>query len=100
MAYVYVPSHSGFRAPSASHIFHGHHFRISEEGQSAPNSALSPLLQSILRDTAAERHSFALRYVDIKKLDYLAPGPVDRESMPLDTALLSLYWLCQLNCTI
>ncbi|KAI1150006.1 hypothetical protein F4825DRAFT_29686 [Nemania diffusa] len=67
-------------------------FRLSSAIRVAhfPLPSLPPLLQSILRDTAAERHSFALRYVDIKKLDYLAPGPVDRESMPLDTAFLSL----------
>ncbi|KAJ8122303.1 hypothetical protein ONZ43_g1468 [Nemania bipapillata] len=80
-----------FERRPQSHIFHGHRFRISKDGQSALNSVLSPLMQSILRDTAAERHSFEPRYVDITKLDYPAPTPVDPESMPLDRA-----WIRQL----
>ncbi|TRX94021.1 hypothetical protein FHL15_005099 [Xylaria flabelliformis] len=80
-----------FERHPRSHTSQGHRFRISKDGQSALDSVLSPQLQSLLRDTAAERHRFEPRYVDAKKLNYPEPTPVDPETMPLDRA-----WIRQL----
>ncbi|KAI0536141.1 FAD/NAD(P)-binding domain-containing protein [Xylaria digitata] len=80
-----------FERHPRSHISQGHRFRISKEGQSALNSVLSPQLQSMLRDTAAEKHYFEPRYVEASKLNYPALTPIDPESLPLDRA-----WIRQL----
>lgn len=74
-----------FERQARSHIKQGHRFRISRDGQTALNSVLSPRLQDLLRRTAPERHRFAPRYVDARRLDFPAPEPVDpADSMPLD----------------
>ncbi|KAI1755940.1 FAD/NAD(P)-binding domain-containing protein [Xylaria castorea] len=80
-----------FERHPRSHTSQGHRFRISKDGQLALDSVLSPRLQSLLRDTAAERHRFEPRYVDAKKLNYPEPTPVDPVTMPLDRA-----WIRQL----
>ncbi|KAI0411994.1 FAD/NAD(P)-binding domain-containing protein [Xylaria grammica] len=80
-----------FERHPRSHVSQGHRFRISKDGQSALNSVLSGQLQSLLRDTAAERHRFEPRYVDASKLDYSKPTPVDPETVPLDRT-----WIRQL----
>jgi 2-polyprenyl-6-methoxyphenol hydroxylase-like FAD-dependent oxidoreductase len=74
-----------FERQTRSHIKQGHRFRISRDGQAALNSVLSPQLQDLLRRTAPERHRFAPRYVDVRKLDFPVSEPVDpADSMPLD----------------
>ncbi|KAI1398266.1 FAD/NAD(P)-binding domain-containing protein [Hypoxylon fuscum] len=63
----------------------GHRFRISKDGQTALNNVLSPQLQELLKQTAPDRYRFAPRYVDVRKLDFEKPIPVDpAESMPVD----------------
>lgn len=72
------------RRPRA-HLSQGHRFRISKEGLSALNSVLSPQLQSLFRDTTAEKNRFEPRYVDVINLQYPKPTPVPQsESLPLD----------------
>ncbi|KAL1846410.1 hypothetical protein Daus18300_014253 [Diaporthe australafricana] len=80
-----------FERHARSPIKQGHRFRISRDGQAALDSVLSPQLQDLLRRTAAERHRFAPRYVDARKLDYPRPEPVDpADSMPLDRTWLRM----------
>ncbi len=80
-----------FERHPRSHASQGHRFRISKDGHIALNSVLSRQLRALLKDTAAERHRFAPRYVDASKLDYSEPTPVGPETMPLDRA-----WIRQL----
>ncbi|KAM0812771.1 putative FAD-binding domain-containing protein [Seiridium cardinale] len=75
-----------FERHSRSHGSQGHRFRISKDGQAALDSILSPQLQSLLRRTAPVRNLVQPRYVDVRKLDYAKPQPVDSESMPVDRA--------------
>lgn len=78
-----------FEHHARSHIKQGHRFRISQEGQAALDSVLSPQLRDLLGRTAAERYRFAPRYVDARKLDFATPEPVDPAgSMPVDRTWL------------
>lgn len=80
-----------FERHAQSHIKQGHRFRISRDGQAALNSVLSPQLRSLLGRTEAERHRFAPRYVDARKLDFAIPEPVDpADSMPVDRTWLRM----------
>ncbi|KAI1131297.1 FAD/NAD(P)-binding domain-containing protein [Nemania abortiva] len=80
-----------FERHPRSHISQGHRFRISKKGQLALNSVLSPQLQLLFRETAAEKYCFEPRYVDATKLDYPDLTPVEPENMPLDRT-----WIRQL----
>ncbi|KAI3326829.1 FAD/NAD(P)-binding domain-containing protein [Xylariaceae sp. AK1471] len=80
-----------FERHPRSHSSQGHRFRISKDGQAALDSVLSPQLQALLRDTAAEKHRFEPRYVNARELDFAKPTPVHPETMPLDRA-----WIRQL----
>ncbi|KAH8774461.1 hypothetical protein F5883DRAFT_15049 [Diaporthe sp. PMI_573] len=80
-----------FERQARSHVKQGHRFRISRDAQGALNSVLSPQLQDLLRRTTAERHHFAPRYVDPRKLEFPAPEPVDpADSMPLDRSFFRM----------
>ncbi|KAI4863284.1 FAD/NAD(P)-binding domain-containing protein [Hypoxylon rubiginosum] len=68
----------------------GHRFRISNDGQAALNSVLSPQLQDLLRNTAAKAQCFEPRYVDPRKLDFAKPMPVNPGSMPVDRTLIRM----------
>ncbi|KAI1410366.1 FAD/NAD(P)-binding domain-containing protein [Hypoxylon sp. FL1857] len=62
----------------------GHRFRISKDGKAALDSVLSPQLQELLKQTAADSYPFEPRHVDAKKLDYAKPPPGDPDTMPVD----------------
>lgn len=80
-----------FERHARSHIRQGHRFRISGDGQAALDSVLSPQLRDLLGRTAAERHRFAPRYVDARRLDFAAPEAVDPAgSMPVDRTWLRM----------
>ncbi|KAI0805631.1 FAD/NAD(P)-binding domain-containing protein [Xylaria sp. FL0064] len=67
-------------------------FRLFERyGQAALDSVLSPQLQTLFRQTAAERHRFEPRYVNARSLDYPESTPVDPDTLPLDRT-----WILQL----
>ncbi|KAI0202693.1 FAD/NAD(P)-binding domain-containing protein [Astrocystis sublimbata] len=81
-----------FERRPRSHSSQGHRFRLSKEGLSALNSVLSPQLQSLFRDTKAEKNRFEPRYVDAINLRFPKPTPVTQsESLPLDRT-----WIRQL----
>ncbi|KAI0024311.1 FAD/NAD(P)-binding domain-containing protein [Xylariomycetidae sp. FL0641] len=73
-----------FERHSQSHSSQGHRFRISKEGLTSLNNALSPQLQTLLKQTSAERNRFEPRYIDVRKLEFPPPTPVSSESMPID----------------
>ncbi|KAF2792276.1 FAD/NAD(P)-binding domain-containing protein [Melanomma pulvis-pyrius CBS 109.77] len=78
-----------------SHRSQGHRFRISKDGQTALASVLSPDLQTLLRNTAAEQHRFEPRYVDARSLDFAKPTPVDPDTMP--AMPVDRTWICRLT---
>ncbi|KAI1771053.1 hypothetical protein F4818DRAFT_445699 [Hypoxylon cercidicola] len=83
-----------------SHTSQGHRFRMSNDGQSALNSVLSPQLQDLLRNTAAETQRFEPRYVDPRKLDFVKPTPVNLTSMPVDRTLIRMLTTLNIGDTI
>lgn len=87
-----------FERHARSHVKQGHRFRISRDGQAALDSVLSPQLRDLLGRTAAERHRFAPRYVDARKLDFAVPEPADpMDSMPVDRAWLRMLASLELH---
>lgn len=79
-----------FERHAQSRSLQGHRFRISKEGRAALNSVLSPQLQNLLRQTAAETHPFEPRYVEARKLEFPKPTPADLEAMPVDRAWIRM----------
>ncbi|KAK7707984.1 hypothetical protein SLS64_006806 [Diaporthe eres] len=87
-----------FERHARSHVKQGHRFRTSRDGQAALDSVLSPQLRDLLGRTAAERHRFAPRYVDARKLDFAVPEPVDpMDSMPVDRTWLRMFASLELH---
>ncbi|KAJ4299436.1 hypothetical protein N0V90_004681 [Kalmusia sp. IMI 367209] len=78
----------------------GHRFRISNDGQKALASVLSPKLQNLLHKTAAEGHRFEPRYVDALSLDFAKPVVVDpgtTPAMPVDRTWIRMLMMLEIE---
>lgn len=86
----FIPFHI-FERHARSHARQGHRFRISNDGQAALDSILSPQLQDLMGRTEAERYPFAPRYVDARNLEFPKPEPVNpADSVPVDRTWLRM----------